>query len=93
MTYKLIDNELYVARKITLLGYEKEVFKMLDNSEQVSLAKIKKELNMSESFVKEIIATLQYKLGFAWNIKQVKIDKRLFYRLRQKRKSYKKGED
>ena len=86
MEYKIINNELFIARKEILKGYEKEILEiLLKKKTDVSLVKISKELNIKPMYAKDIITNLQKKLSYNWEIKSNNTKSWIYYTIKPKK--------
>lgn len=86
MTYKIINNELFIARRVVLKGYEKDILEiLLEKQHDVSLVKICNELGLKPVFAKEIIESLKKKVDYNWLISVQDTNGWLYYRIKPRK--------
>lgn len=86
MTYKIINNELFIARRVILNGYEKDILEiLLEKQHDVSLVKICNELGLKPVFAKEIIENLKKKVDYNWLISVQDTNGWLYYRIKPRK--------
>ena len=69
MRYKLIGNELYIARKIELTDYERKLIKIMTTIDEVYMHDLVKVLKIPEIFVEPTITKLNQKLDYMQIVK------------------------
>jgi hypothetical protein len=86
MTYKIINNELFIARRVILKGYEKDILEiLLKKQHDVSLVKICNELGLKPVFAKEIIESLKKKVDYNWLISSNNVKGWIYYRIKPRK--------
>ena len=84
----IMDNEIHIARKEKLLGYEKEVLEMLlAKKHDASQLKISEKLRIRPEYVDDIVNSLREKLGYNWTIKTSKSGSWIYYSIKEKKEN------
>lgn len=62
MQVKLIENDLFIAKKIELTNYEKKIFKLMLTFKDIHMQELVQALRLPEIFIIPIIDNLNQKL-------------------------------